>query len=407
MTDWKRLDQTYLMSTVRRYPITIAKAEGNYLYDTTGKRYLDLFTGLAVNVLGHAHPHLLKAFEQQGQAFLHISNLFLNPPAIRLAERLVQHTFGKGKVYFGNSGAEATEAALKLIHKWTIQAKNGKHGIVVLQQSFHGRTLGALHLTRQAHAAIHFPPLHLPVYEVEPNDVEVLRNVCHQHQPAAILVEPILGAGGIIPLTSSYMKMMATICRDQEILLCMDEIQTGAGRTGTLFAYQAFPIQPDLILFAKGMGGGLPLGGIIANEKLADIFQPGDHGTTFAPSPLSAAMGNAVLDILLEAGMLTQGQQTANQLWQQLASLQARHPQVIHSITGRGMMIGIHMQQTAEEMAKLQQSLLQRGILVNITAGTVMRLLPPLTLTVAEMQRFIDTLEQIIYEKEDSTEVHR
>jgi acetylornithine/N-succinyldiaminopimelate aminotransferase len=399
MTDWQQLDQAYIMATVQRYPIAIAKAEGNYLYDTTGKRYLDLFTGLAVNILGHAHPHLRKALEQQGHAFLHISNLFLNPPAIRLAARLVQHTFGKGKVYFGNSGAEAIEAAVKLIHKWTVQTKNGKHGIVVLKQCFHGRTLGAWHLTRQRNSNVHFPPLHLPVYEVEPNDVEALQNICEQQQPAAILVEPILGAGGIIPLTDSYMETIAKICTDHAMLCCVDEIQTGAGRTGTLFAYQAFSIQPDLILFAKGMSGGLPLSGIIANEKLADIFQPGDHGTTFAPSPLSAALGNAVLDVLLLDGMLEQGQQTATQLWQQLTSLQTRHPQVIHAITGRGMMIGLHLQQTAEEMAKLQQRLLQGGILVNIIAGTVIRLLPPLTLTRAEIEYFIDTLEQIIRER--------
>jgi acetylornithine aminotransferase len=179
----------------------------------------------------------------------------------------------------------------------------------------------------------------------------------------------------------------------------MDEIQTGIGRTGTLFAYQHFNVTPDLILFAKGIGGGLPLGGIIANEKLADIFKPGDHGTTFAPSPLSAAMGNAVLDVLLEEGMLEQGKRAADQLWQQLEALQERYPQVISHMDGRGMMIGIRTHRTAEEVAEIQRDLLERGILVNVTAKTVIRLLPPLTLTTEEIQLFIDTLEQIINEK--------
>ncbi|BCU80788.1 acetylornithine aminotransferase [Polycladomyces abyssicola] len=393
MTDWHTLDQTYIMPTVRRLPIAIDKAEGNYLYDTEGNRYLDLFTGLAVNVLGHSHPAILRALREQGERFLHISNLFLNPPAIRLAQRLVENSI-PGKVYFANSGAESTEAAIKLIHKWTAKRGEGRDGIVVMKNSFHGRTLGALRLTRQPSVYQDFPQPDFPFYEVEPENIDELRRVCETHRPAAILAEPIQGAGGVVPLSDAYLQEMARLCEQHGILLCMDEIQTGMGRTGKLFAYQHYGLQPDLILFAKGVGGGLPLGGIIAGEKLMNLFQPGDHGTTFAPSPLSAALGNAVLDVLLDEGQMEKGRQTAEYLWSRLRELKEQYPTVIHHVQGKGMMIGIRTNRSAEEIAEWQKALLKEGILFNVTAKTVIRLLPPLTLTREEVDLFIERMEQ-------------
>jgi acetylornithine/N-succinyldiaminopimelate aminotransferase len=400
VTDWKHLDEAYIMSTVRRLPIAISRAKDNYLYDTEQNKYLDLFTGLAVNVLGHSHPRIIETLYRQGASFLHISNLFLNPPAIRLAERLVKLTLGDGKVYFANSGAEATEAAIKLIHKWcqTEEAK-GKKGIVVLKNSFHGRTLGALRLTRQPGVYQDYPVLDLPIYEAEPNDIDELIDVCRQNRPAAILFEPILGAGGVLPLEKEFMQTAQQLCEEHNMLLCVDEIQTGMGRTGTLFAYQQESLEPDLILFAKGIGGGLPLGGIIAGKRLKDLFQPGDHGTTFAPSPLSAALGNTVLDVLLNEGQLAKSNETSQYLWNRLLDLKERYPSIITDIKGKGMMIGIRTNRTAEEIQQLQLDLLSKGILVNVTAKTVIRLLPPLTLTKEEVDFFIDTLEACMKEK--------
>jgi acetylornithine/N-succinyldiaminopimelate aminotransferase len=395
MNEWQRLDQQYILPTVNRLPIAIERGEGNYLIDTDGKRYLDLFTGLAVNILGHSHPAILSALEEQGKRFLHISNLFLNPPAIRLARRLVENSF-PGKVYFANSGAEATEAAVKLIHKWTRAEGTGKEGIVVLKNSFHGRTLGALRLTRQPAVYQDYPQPDFPVHEVEPNNTEELIRACETHQPAAILVEPILGAGGVLPLSEAYLKTIGKLCKTHHLLCCIDEIQTGMGRTGTLFAYQQTGLQPDLLLFAKGVGGGLPLGGIIAGQRLAHLFRPGDHGTTFAPSPLGAALGNAVLDVLLEEGGLERGRQAAEYLWQRLRALRQKHPNVIRDIRGKGMMIGIHTGRSPEEIRRLMLELLEEGILVNVTAQTVIRLLPPLTLTREEIDRFADTLDGYI-----------
>ncbi|MFC7443263.1 aspartate aminotransferase family protein [Laceyella putida] len=396
MQNWQQLDQTYIMSTVTRYPIAISKAEGNYLFDTEGNRYLDLFTGLAVNTLGHSHPRILAALEEQGHRFLHISNLFLNPPAIRLAERLVQHTFGHGKVYFCNSGAEATEAAIKLIHKWIARERHGRQGIVVLKNSFHGRTLGAMRLTRQPGVYQDFPQPDFPIYEVGPNQVEALVETCRTHQPAAILVEPILGAGGVVTLKPTFLEAIDRLCKEERMLFLIDEIQTGIGRTGKLFAYQHFSLSPDVILFAKGIGGGLPLGGLIAGPDTADLFQPGDHGTTFAPSPLSAALGNAVLDVLLDEGMLEHGRQMADHLWSELHRLLQNYPQVFQGLDGRGMMLGIRTHLPAEQVSRLQRDLLTEGILVNVTAKTVIRLLPPLTLTREEIAFFIETLERLV-----------
>ncbi|USG67494.1 acetylornithine transaminase [Brevibacillus ruminantium] len=386
--DWRSLDEHYIVSTYKRLPIAIAKGEGNYLYDTDGKGYLDLFTGLAVNILGHSHPRILRALREQGESFLHISNVFLNPPAIKLAQRLIERTI-PGKVFFTNSGAEATEAAIKLIHKWTVSEGTGRAGVAVMKNSFHGRTLGALRLTRQPHVYQDFPQPAFPVYEMDAEDLEQLRVVCREQKPAAVLMEPVLGSGGVVPLSEAYLKGAAEICRETGTLLAIDEIQTGMGRTGTLFAYQQADVIPDLILFAKGAGGGLPLGGVIAGSKLQDLFKPGDHGTTFAPSPLSAALGNAVLDELLDPAFDEHLREVIAYLWNGLEELRTRFPQQLQSLRGKGMMVGIPLSVSPEDTSRLQQNLLGQGILVDVTQKTIVRLLPPLTLKREDVDRFL------------------
>ncbi|WP_078430602.1 acetylornithine transaminase [Alkalihalobacterium alkalinitrilicum] len=402
MTNWQNLDQQYLMSTYNRLPITIERGEGNRLIDTEGKSYLDLFTGLAVNVLGHSHPEIVKTIKEQGEKFLHISNVFLNQPAIQLAQKLVNHSIN-GKVFFTNSGAEATEAALKLIHKWTKEGNKENRGVVVLEKSFHGRTLGALKLTRQPGVYQDFPVTDMPVYEVEPHNIEQLEEVIKTKNPAAILMEPVLGSGGILPLQEEYLQEVSRLAKQYGVLCCMDEIQTGIGRTGKLFAYQHAGITPDLILFAKGVGGGLPLGGIIVAEELSHLFRPGDHGTTFAPSPLSAALGNTVLRVLLEDGELDQSVNRSNYLHEKLNELKEKHPHMITEIRGKGMMVGIVTSLKTEEAKDLQRNLLEDGYLVDVTQQTIVRLLPPLTLTESEVNSFVGVFEtnlQLVKEKE-------
>jgi len=387
--DWRSLDEQYIVSSYKRLPIAIAKGKGNYLYDTNGKAYLDLFTGLAVNVLGHSHPRILRALHEQGELFLHISNVFLNRPAIRLAQRLIEQTVA-GKVFFTNSGAEATEAAIKLIHKWTKAEGAGREGIVVLRNSFHGRTLGAVRLTRQAHVYQDFPQPAFPVYELDAEDTEGLRVICREAKPAAVLMEPVLGSGGVVPLSETFLRDVEAICREEGMLFAIDEIQTGMGRTGKLFAYQHAGVTPDLILFAKGVGGGLPLGGVIAGTRLMDQFKPGDHGTTFAPSPLSAALGNAVLDELLDPGFAAHVNEVIAYLWDGLEGLRRRLPEQLQSLRGKGMMVGIPLTATPVEASRLQRDLLDEGILVDVTQKTIVRLLPPLTLTKEDVDRFLE-----------------
>jgi acetylornithine/N-succinyldiaminopimelate aminotransferase len=388
MTNWAELDQRYMMPTYShlKLPLAIERGEGNYLYDTEGKRYLDLFGGLAVNVLGHSHPKIVEALIEQGSRFLHISNLYLNPPAITLAKRLSELTL-KGKVFFANSGAEATEAAIKWLHKYQSKVATDRQGIVVLKGGFHGRTLGALKLTRQPSVYQDFPLPAFEVIEIEPENLTELEAAMAQN-PLAILLEPVLGSGGVIPLSDDYLERVGELTKKNHVLLLIDEIQTGMGRTGTLFAYQHTSLQPDLILFAKGVGGGLPLGGIIAKPEWSDLFGPGDHGTTFAPSPLSASLGNAVLDCLLEEGLLAEAEDTIDYLWKQLSVLADQSP-FVKEIRGKGMMIGIVTGGEPAQVKALRQKMQEAGILIDITQRTIVRLLPPLTLKRDEIDSFV------------------
>ncbi|HEX6922506.1 MAG TPA: acetylornithine transaminase [Bacillales bacterium] len=399
MTDWQALDQKYIMPTYssQKLPIAIEKGEGNYLYDESGKRYLDLFAGLAVNIVGHSHPEIVKTLKAQGEKFLHISNIYLNKPAIGLAETLVEHSI-PGKVFFSNSGAEATEAAIKLIHKWRVKHAPERDGIVVLDKSFHGRTLGALKLTRQPGIQQDFPQPAFKVIEIEKENLSVLEETFKKAPPIAVLMEPVLGSGGVYPLSEEYLRGVEKLCREYGVLLCMDEIQTGVGRTGELFAYQHAEIEPDLILFAKGIGGGLPLGGIIAGEKLAGCFGPGDHGTTFAPSPLSAALGGTVMRILLEDGQLEKGRENAAYFRGRLAELNDEMPDTIAEIRGKGMMFGVVTNQDAEFVAALRKRMVEKGFLIDVTQKTIIRLLPPLTLTQEDIDTFMVALRETITE---------
>ncbi|TCP30544.1 acetylornithine aminotransferase [Scopulibacillus darangshiensis] len=395
MEKWAELDKQFLMPTYQtlKLPIAIHKGEGNYLYDTDGKAYLDLFTGLAVNVVGHSHPKIVQTLKEQGERFLHISNVYLNPPAITLAKRLSEATTG-GKVFFTNSGAEATEAAIKLIHKYRMKQAPERDGIVVLKRGFHGRTLGALKLTRQPHVYQDFPLPDYKIIEIEPENIEELK-AAMKEKPLAVLMEPVLGSAGVYPLSKEYLQEVQEICKQENVLLCMDEIQTGMGRTGTLFAYEQASIQPDIILFAKGVGGGLPLGGVIAKPEFSNLFGPGDHGTTFAPSPLSSALGNTVLDLLVKDGLLEKSRGVSEYLWSELNRLKADYD-VINELRGKGFMVGIVLNGEPETARNLRLKMLEEGILIDLTQKTIIRLLPPLTLEKEDVDRFITALKKYL-----------
>ncbi|AKL94414.1 acetylornithine aminotransferase ArgD [Clostridium aceticum] len=389
--DWITLDQKYVLPTYGRMSIVVKKGEGMYITDEEDHTYLDLFSGLAVNVLGHCHPLLLEELKNQSNQFGHISNFFYNKPAIELAEKLVEATF-PGKIYFANSGAESTEAAIKYIHKYG--QENNRQGIVVFKNSFHGRTLGALKLTRMEKVQQDFPTPGFPVHEFEKEDLQQLEEVFKKHQPAALLFEPVFGSGGLQVISVEFIEGARALCDQYNVLLCMDEIQTGMGRTGELFAYQYSNVTPDVLLFAKGVGGGLPLGGILVAEKLAHYFKEGDHGTTFAPSPIASALGKKTMEILQE-GILAQSKEVGNYLKTELERLKDQYPEIIGEIRGKGLMLGAVILKNHEI---LKGKFIEKNILVNMTNVNILRLLPSLIIEKQHVDTFIESFEEIIKE---------
>ncbi|OOZ89562.1 aspartate aminotransferase family protein [Bacillus cereus] len=389
MSDWFQLDKEYMMSTYCRTKVAIEKGEGCKLYDVDGKEYVDLFSGVGVNVLGYNHPKIVQTTMEQVTKSLHLPFHFLNPVAIEYAKKLVDCSLKNGKVFFTNSGTEATETTLKLIDKYRANTHEEREGIVVLKNSFHGRTLGALHFTRQESVYQNFPKTSIPVYEVERENIEQLEETIIHENPIAIMLEPVLGSGGIYPLSREYLHGVQNLCEKYNVLLIVDEVQSGMGRTGKLFAYQNCNITPDIIQIGKGAGGGIPLGGIIVGEKLCDVFAPGDHGTTFAHSSMGTALGLTVLNTLIDEGLMQEAYETSLYLNDKLQEIQKENPYYIGEIRHAGMMFGISLNDTNENVKKLQVELMEKGILVDVTQGNIIRLLPPYIITKEEIDTFI------------------
>lgn len=397
MEDWLKQDETSLMNVYGRMPFVPMKGEGHYLYDEDNQAYLDLFCGVGVNNLGHRHPKILQAIEKQMNQFLHISNNFVNPSAIAYANELVQKTFGKGKVFFGNSGTEASETAIKLVHKWTKQRNEENRGILVLKDGYHGRTMGSLQLTRQEHVYQDFPTTTMPFYEVEINDQKTLIQTIQTHKPHAIMIETVLGAGGVYPLSHAFLETIQMLVIQHDMLLIVDEVQTGFGRTGTFFSYEQTSLQPHMVIFAKACGGGLPLSGVIANEAVGSLFKAGDHGTTFGPNPLSIASGRALFSVLQNSDAISNARIVSDVLYQQLQELQTEYPSLIQDIRYKGMMFGITFRTSPKQMKEIQHAMIQKRVLVDVTKQTTMRLLPPLTLTEQEVSFFIQSLTDVLH----------
>lgn len=389
--DWINLDKEYILPTYERLPIVVNKAKGMIITDEEGNEFLDLFSGLAVNVLGHCHSEIQKEIQRQSKEFLHISNIFYAKPAIELAQKIVNYTY-KGKMFFTNSGTESTEAAIKYIHKYG--ESNNKKGIIVLKNSFHGRSLGAVKLTRMPRIQQDFPTINMPVYELDIENLNSLEKIITKHNPAALLFEPILGSGGIQVISKEFMENAKSLCEKYNVLYCLDEIQSGMGRTGKLFAYQHTNITPDILLFSKGFGGGLPLGGILVKEEISNYFKAGDHGTTFAPNPLSAALGSKTIDILYEEVMENVEKQSFY-LYDELSKLKKQFPSFIGDIRGKGLMVGIDL---LKDPKKVQHKLFDNKILTNVTFGNVLRLLPPLIIKKDNIDYFINVLNKIFNE---------
>ncbi len=389
MEKWIDREEKTILNTYNRMPLVVSHGKGCYLYDESGKQFLDMFSGLAVNALGHCHPELVREGKKQLEKHLHISNFFYCKQGIALGEALVSRSF-PGKVFFTNSGTEGVEAAIKYL--FNIGKKKGRRGIVSLSGSFHGRTLGALGLTRIPSVSKDFPVADYPVYEVSRRDLGDLESLFQKERPVGIILELVSGSGGIEVTPREDMKRISKLCEKYEVILCIDEIQTGIGRTGKFFAYQHYDLTPDMVIFAKAIGGGNPLGGILVHENIDGYFLPGDHGTTFGPSPLSAAMGRKVLEIIDEEFLVTvEGK--SRLLMEGLKDLQERFPESIGEIRGKGLMMGIEIK---EDPSKLKDRFLEQGVLVNIAAQNVLRLLPPLIINEEEIREFLTVFESCL-----------
>lgn len=370
-----------LFQNYARRPIAIVEGKGTEVFDTNGKRYLDFTSGIAVCALGHAHPAIVKAIQEQSEKLWHISNLFESPGQEKLAETLVKDLH-LSYAFFCNSGAEANEAAIKLARKHT-----GKHKILVFQQSFHGRTFGAMSATGQDKVRNGFGPLVSEFITLPFNDVEALKAAV-DNETAAIMLEIIQGEGGVNPVTDEFAAAIHDIHQNSDILLIVDEVQTGIGRTGTRFAFEQTVLKPDIVSMAKGLGGGFPIGGILGTAELFDTFNAGTHGTTFGGNPLGVAVAQTVVDYVFNEEFLTGVQQKSAYL---VEKLQAELPHV--NVYGKGLMLGVGW---GEDVASYVTALDEAGLLTVAAGPQVIRLLPPLTVSNEEIDEAVAILKSVL-----------
>lgn len=382
-----------VMNTYSRLSVAFDHGEGSWLYDTDGNKYLDALSGIAVCGLGHAHPAVTTAISEQASQLLHTSNLYTIPLQEQLARRLTQIS-GMDSVFFGNSGAEANEAAIKLARRYGHQKGIDKPATIVMEGSFHGRTMATLSATGNRSAQAGFEPLVSGFVRAPFNDVDAVRNIISNNpNVVAILVEPVQGEGGVVIPADNYLNELRELCDANDMLLMLDEVQTGNGRTGSYFAYQQNGIVPDVVTTAKGLGNGVPIGACLAKGKAAEILSPGTHGSTYGGNPLCCAAALAVVDTItnekLDQRAKTMGDKIADGFRAQLGDAS-----YVNEIRNKGMMIAIELNEAGAELAVLAKV---KGVLLNITGGgKVVRMLPPLNMTDTEADLLVNTVSRII-----------
>ncbi len=384
----------YLMNTYNRFPVMLRKGRGVKVWGSDGREYLDFVGGVAANVLGHCHPKVVVAIQKQAQRLLHVSNLYHIEPQIKLAKFLVEHSFAD-KAFFCNSGAEANEAAIKLARKHAREnALVDKYEIITALDSFHGRTLGSLAATGQKKLHKGFEPITPGFRHVPFDDVEALENAVTA-RTCAVMLEPIQGESGVRVPSPGYLKEVRRICDEHGLLLMLDEVQTGMGRTGKLFAYEHFGVTPDVMTLAKGLGGGFPIGAMLATEKVAASFKPGDHGSTFGGNPLASAAALATLEALLDGGfVLDQCNRMGEYLEARLNALKGEFSSVILEVRGLGLLVGMEL---ARDCGPVVTACMEKGLLINCAAGSVLRFMPPLIVQESDIDQMAGVLEEVLY----------
>lgn len=390
MSKWMEMEKKYYMPTFQRMPVVLVRGQGARVWDDAGREYLDFIGGLAVNSLGHCHPVVARALAEQGQTLTQTSNLFYSVPQVKLAELLVKNSCFD-KAFFCNSGSEANEGAVKLARRYGKLHLDGAFEVITTFGSFHGRTLAMTAATGQKKFQDPYAPMPSGFVNVEANSVEAIRKATTK-QTCAVMLEPIQAEGGVNVPSEDYLKKVRDWCDQAGILLILDEIQTGVGRLGSLFGYQVYGIEPDIITLAKGMGGGIPIGAFLAKSR-ADVFRAGDHGTTFGGNPLACAVSLAVMEYIIKYDVAGNAQRMGTYLASCLADLAAGCPSIVE-VRGRGLLWAIEFDRDMGEAVML--GCIQKGLLVNKLKPNAVRLIPPLIITTEDVDQAVTTLREVI-----------
>ena len=377
--------------TYTRFPLVLTKGQGSTLFDSSGRSYLDFVAGIAVCNLGHANPKLSRTLADQAGALWHVSNLYYTAPQIELADWLIKHSFAD-RVFFGNSGAEANEAAIKLARRYFSKRNQaGRYRIITMAQSFHGRTMATLSATGQDKIKKGFDPV-LDGFDTVPfNDADALRSKISS-DTCAVLIEPVQGEGGVRCPDADYLRAVREICDETGVLLMFDEIQTGMGRTGRLFAYEHFGIEPDVMTLAKALANGLPIGAMLAREKIAAAFNAGSHASTFGGTPIVTSVAVQVCRMLVDEGVLENASAMGQYFKDGLLDLKARHA-VVEDVRGIGLLLGMKLN---IEGAPLVKACMQRGFLINCIQDNILRFVPPLIITQEEIDKLLQCLDEVL-----------
>jgi len=380
-----------IMHTYRRFPVVLARGKGQKVWDVNGKEYLDFVAGIAVCNLGHSHPGVIDALKKQLEKLTHVSNLYYTEPQARLAKLLVDNSFAD-KVFFCNSGAEANEAAIKLARKYAHENLGAdKFELITMKDSFHGRTMATITATGQEKFQFGFTPLLEGFTYVPFNDLKALEKAVNE-KTCGVMVEPIQGEGGVNIPDARYLKEVRALCDEHKILLIVDEVQTGIGRTGKLFAYEHAGIEPDIMTLAKALGNGFPVGAMLATDKIAESFAPGNHASTFGGNPLAMAAALATLEIMLQEGILDNCRKTGDYFLKELKKLEKKHA-LINDVRGKGLMLAVTLNMEAAEIVR---ECMQKGLLINSTGGKTLRFVPPLIITDKDVDQAVDILNEVM-----------
>lgn len=389
--DVAKLTDHYVARTYARSPIALVRGKGTRVWDADGKEYLDFLAGIAVNSLGHCHPAVVRAIQQQSRKLLHVSNLYHILPQSELARQLCRYSFAE-RVFFCNSGAEANEAAIKLARRYGGEHLSGRYEILSTHNSFHGRTLATLTATGQEKVRAGYDPLPAGFRQIPFNDLRAAEEAVDPTKTVGFLVEPIQAEGGINVADMEYLRGLRELCDRRGLLLILDEVQTGMGRTGKLFGYEHYGVKPDIMTLAKALGGGLPLGAMLAREAVAESFTPGSHASTFGGNPLACSAGLAVMKTLLEGGVLRNCAKMGKVFVDGLERLKDRFS-FVRGIRGKGLILGLELEMDG---AKIAEACMKEGLLLNCTASKVLRFAPPLTITQKEIARGLAILEKVL-----------